>query len=218
MSLTKIQENTIESYAKWAMRSDNTARVMAPTEKYALRFAEKHGLSLPDLFQKLESAGLLLPVTHFALSQLSAEKTHGDNENLVDEYLRRRGWRETLAGRQALQAMRDARLSVFEVLGGKDSISLTVRDLMGDATPITVSTPHVRYIELLHQGLAGRLANLNGVITFILTPLTIPVEYLSVMTDAWQKLSEDERTDDQLGTIIVSEFLESLWAQADEGE
>ena len=54
MSLTKIQENTIESYAKWAMRSDNTARVMAPTEKYALRFAEKHDLSLPDLYQKLE--------------------------------------------------------------------------------------------------------------------------------------------------------------------
>lgn len=215
MPLSKMQENAVESFAKWAMRSDNAERVMEPTEKYATAFADNHGLTLPDLFQKLEAAGLLLPVTHFALSQLAAEKSTEAVENLTDEYLRRRGWREAPLGRQTLQAIRDAKLSVYEVIDGKDGESLSVRDLMADDAPITVVTPHVRVDELRDQGLAGRLAQLSGELTFILTPLTMPIAHIRTVAEAWKATPADEQTEDRVGTLIVNQFLESLWAQAD---
>lgn len=216
MPLSKMQENAVESFAKWAMRSENAGRVMAPTEAYTTAFASNHDLSLPELIQNLEKAGLLLPVTHFALSQLSAEKTVEGVENLIDEYLRRRGWRETPLGRQTLQAIRDARLSIFEVLDGKDGESLTVRDLMADETPLMIDTPHVRWEELREQGLAGRLATLNGELTFILTPLTMPIAYMRKAAATWQAIPSEERSDKRIGALIVIEFLESLWAQAED--
>ena len=60
------------------------------------------------------------------------------DENVIDEYLRRRGWRETAAARLYLEGLRDSAVSLYEVVGIDAGRSLTVRDLLrgGDAVEV----------------------------------------------------------------------------------
>ena len=49
--------------------------------------------------------------------------------NIVDDYLRRRGWRETAPARRYLEALSDSTVSLYEVVDIDRGRSVTVRDL-----------------------------------------------------------------------------------------
>ncbi len=59
-------------------------------------------------------------------------------ENIVDLYLKRRGWKETAANREYFAALRDTPVSLYEVSDVKPGKSMLLRDLFGDAEPVTV--------------------------------------------------------------------------------
>ena len=61
-----------------------------------------------------------------------------DAENIVDLYLKRRGWKETPANREYFAALRDAPVSLYEVSNVKPGASMVLRDLLGSAEPVTV--------------------------------------------------------------------------------
>ncbi len=62
---------------------------------------------------------------------------YGD-ENIVDLYLKRRGWKETPANCEYFAALRDAPVSLYEVSNVKPGASMVLRDLLGSAEPVTV--------------------------------------------------------------------------------
>lgn len=59
-------------------------------------------------------------------------------ENIVDLYLKRRGWKETVLNRGYFAALRDTPVSLYEVSDVKAGTSMVLRDLLGDAEPVTV--------------------------------------------------------------------------------
>ena len=64
-------------------------------------------------------------------------RRYGD-ENIVDLYLKRRGWQETALNRAYFTALRDAPVSLYEVSGVQQGASMVLRDLLSDAEPVTV--------------------------------------------------------------------------------
>jgi hypothetical protein len=64
-------------------------------------------------------------------------RRYGD-ENIVDLYLKRRGWKETVLNRAYFAALRDAPVSLYEVSDVQPGTSMVLRDLLGDAAPVTV--------------------------------------------------------------------------------
>ena len=62
---------------------------------------------------------------------------YGD-ENIVDLYLKRRGWKETQANCEYFAALRDTPVSLYEVSTVKPGTSMVLRDLLGCAEPVTV--------------------------------------------------------------------------------
>ena len=60
------------------------------------------------------------------------------DENVIDEHLQRRGWRETAAARLYLEGLRDSTVSLYEVAGIEPGRSLTVRDLLRGGEAVRV--------------------------------------------------------------------------------
>jgi hypothetical protein len=63
---------------------------------------------------------------------------HYEDGNIVDLYLKRRGWKETVLNRAYFAALRDAPVSLYEVSDVQPGSSMVLRDLLSDAAPITV--------------------------------------------------------------------------------
>ena len=61
-----------------------------------------------------------------------------EDGNIVDLYLKRRGWNETAANREYFSALRDTPVSLYEVSKVKPGKSMVLKDLLGDAKPVTV--------------------------------------------------------------------------------
>jgi hypothetical protein len=63
---------------------------------------------------------------------------HYEDDNIVDLYLKRGGWKETVLNRAYFTALRDARVSLYEVSDVQPGSSMVLRDLLSDAAPVTV--------------------------------------------------------------------------------
>lgn len=61
-----------------------------------------------------------------------------EDGNIVDLYLKRRGWKETALNRAYFAALRDAPVSLYEVSEVQPGASMVLRDLLSDAAPVTV--------------------------------------------------------------------------------
>jgi hypothetical protein len=61
-----------------------------------------------------------------------------EDRNIVDVYLKRRGWKETALNRAYFAALRDAHVSLYEVSDVQPGTSMVLRDLLSDAAPVTV--------------------------------------------------------------------------------
>ena len=86
------------------------------------------GLDLPDdAFEVLpdEGAGML---SVFVLEEFFTARfgAHGEF-NVVDDYLKRRGWRESVPAKRYLEALRDSTLSLYEVIDIVCGRHMTVR-------------------------------------------------------------------------------------------
>jgi hypothetical protein len=64
-------------------------------------------------------------------------RRYGD-DNIVDLYLKRRGWKETVLNRAYFAALRDTPVSLFEVSDVRPGKSMTLRDLLTHTEPVTV--------------------------------------------------------------------------------
>lgn len=63
---------------------------------------------------------------------------HYEDGNIVDLYLKRRGWKETALNQAYFTALRDAPVSLYEVSDVQLGTSMVLRDLLSDAAPVTV--------------------------------------------------------------------------------
>lgn len=61
-----------------------------------------------------------------------------EDGNVVDLYLKRRGWNETGPNREYFAALRDTPVSLYEVSEVKPGKSMVLKDLLGAAKPVTV--------------------------------------------------------------------------------
>ncbi len=61
-----------------------------------------------------------------------------EDGNIVDLYLKRRGWKETALNKANFAALRDAPVSLYEVSDVQPGTSMVLRDLLSDAAPVTV--------------------------------------------------------------------------------
>ena len=97
-------------------------------------------------------------------------------KNVIDDYLKRRGWREKVPAKRYLAALRDSVLSLYEVVALDPGHSMTVRDMVMGGDPITLEEKLGSESAALWDRIAGRIVTVNKKVYFTGSSLLFPHE------------------------------------------
>lgn len=121
--------------------------------------ADEFGLDMERLYNLLGDR--MLDLEHCAFEDLAAT-IFEDGSNLVDDYIKRRGWKEGASTRAYMQAMRDSLMSIYEVSNIIPGASFMARDLVRGGEPILVAERTATQQMKPWDRLAARLVTVNG--------------------------------------------------------
>jgi len=120
-------------------------------------------------------------------------------KNVIDDYLKRRGWREKVPAKRYLAALRDSVLSLYEVVDLDPGHTMTVRDMVLGGDPITVEEKLGSETAALWDRIAGRVVTVNKKVYFtgslLLFPHEVADKVLAGIDDIIKKLKKKLRRD-----------------------
>ena len=160
MGIPSIDRAT-ENLVKWSARGEWEA---LQREAYAAHFEPVvDSLDLPDDALDVlpdDAAGML---SVFILEDFFTARfgEHGER-NVIDDYLKRRGWRESVPGRRYLAALRDSTVSLYEVVDIVPGRHMTVRDLILGGAAVRVEEKLGSQAAALWDCLAARVVSVHG--------------------------------------------------------
>ncbi len=128
---------TLENLVKWAHRPEWEECQLEVHDAFLDPAGEILGLGereMLDIFGREDSKLLLM----FVFEEFFATRFGRDGEiNAVDDYLKRRGRREPACGRRFVEALRDSRVSLYEVIGPDPGGTVMLEDLLrGGRVPV----------------------------------------------------------------------------------
>jgi hypothetical protein len=131
------QGHTLEGLIAWTRREEWRDAFASTFERHTAAAFTANG------FEPSELAGLLdgyaeTTTWGAAFEDLVATELPG-GLNLADEYLRRRGWKETAPTRAYIGGLRHSVISLYEVSGVVAGESMLLRDLVRPGAPVRVS-------------------------------------------------------------------------------
>ena len=129
----------VEHIALYALRDDWSERRQAHTEAMLSEVLDDYDLDLQALFEEVEALGHAETIVGFLHeSFLAAEFGPGD-ANVIDAYLKQRGWQETPRAREYLKGIRTTPVSLYEVHDVVAGEWIELRDLIRGGPPRRIS-------------------------------------------------------------------------------
>lgn len=99
-----------------------------------------------------------------------------EGTNVIDDYLKRRGWREKVPAKRYLTALKDSVLSLYEVIDLEPGHRMTVKDMVRESDPITVEEKLGSETAAKWDRIAARIVTVNKKIYFTGSILHFPYE------------------------------------------
>ena len=146
---------------KWATRDEWEGQRL---EVYAAHFdpvLDALDMSGDDIAELLGDAAIMVHI-FIAEDFYTARFGEEDEQNVVDDYLKRRGWREGVPARRYLEALRDSVVSLYEIVDIDPGRSITVRDLILGGEAVTVNEKQASQSLARWDRLAARIVTVNG--------------------------------------------------------
>ena len=138
MGKRRDTDKAIRNIMNWADRpewSDERATVF---EAHLAPVCDGIGIGQEELGQALDDQGYGGMLFGIMFEDFLCRRLPPDDRNVIDDYLTRRGWRESASGRRYLQQLRDSVLSLYEVVEVSPGHHCDVRDLLRDGKTIRV--------------------------------------------------------------------------------
>jgi len=135
---TSESNKAVANLMAWIRReADWAAPFDATLDAHTASTLDAAGLSRDDMADILGEAGSGL-LFGCVFEDLAAQHFETAPLNLVDDYLKRRGWRDSVPCRRYMAALRDAIMSVYEVTNVLPGKWVEVRDLVRSGEPVRV--------------------------------------------------------------------------------
>ncbi|MBW6496351.1 MAG: hypothetical protein K0B16_17710 [Burkholderiaceae bacterium] len=99
--------------------------------------------------------------------------TWEDGSNLCADYLKRRGWKETVMNRAYIEALRCSVMSLYEVSDVRPGESFLARDLVRGGDPIRVTERTATQTLVVWDMIAARIVTVRGVVQ--MTGAVLPI-------------------------------------------
>jgi hypothetical protein len=122
-------------------------------ERLGIDLGDLAGLVGDDAFQML---------LYWATEDFLTLRFEPDDRNVIDDYLKRRGFKESVPAKRYLQAMRDSVMSLYEIVEVEPAGQLVVHDLIRQGEPQRVHEPAGAKIAVKWDRLAVRVLEVNG--------------------------------------------------------
>ena len=159
-------DKAIRNIMNWADRPEWSDERKAVFDAHLAPVCERIDISQEELSQELEEhdyGGMLFGLM---FEDFLSRRLSPDNKNIIDDYLTRRGWRESVPGRRYLRQLRDSVLSVYEVVGVSLGQHCDLSDLVRGGKTVRVHENMGTQNMVKWDRIAARVLNTNGKHTF----------------------------------------------------
>ena len=155
------RDQAIGNIVKWSVRDDWTPYREQMFAEHLDSVADNFDLTVEELVENLGDAfGMLYGVI---LDDFFTARFGDDGElNVIDDYLKRRGWREKVPAKRYLTAIRDSVISLYEVVDLDPGKAMTVRDMIRGGDPVTVEEKLGSESAARWDRIAARLVTVNN--------------------------------------------------------
>jgi hypothetical protein len=128
--------HTLEGLMSWAAREEWRGVLADFIDRHTVQACRSAGIELSDLGDVVGED--CFPTIWGAAFEDLVSSTLPEGRNLADEYLKRRGWKESVGNREYIAALRRSVISLFEVSGVVPGESMLLRDLVRPGEPVRV--------------------------------------------------------------------------------
>lgn len=132
----KIPKDIFLEFSKWMVRGSWPMHLQLTLHEHFNDYCDARDID--DFDQMADDLGshTLSTLRDIAFNDFLSRET--EDGNVVDDYLKRRGWKDKAMARTYLQAIRDSFMSLYEVSDIRPGCSFLARDLILDGDPIRV--------------------------------------------------------------------------------
>ena len=132
MAKSSDTDKAIRNIMKWAARPEWSDEQATVFDAHLSPLCDRIGISQEELAEELAEHGYNGMLFGIMFEDFLSRRLPPDDKNIVDDYLKRRGWRESVPGRRYLQQLRDSVLSLYEVVEVSPGRHCDLRDLVRD--------------------------------------------------------------------------------------
>ena len=213
-------DKAIRNIMNWAIRPEWSDEQAAVFDAHLSPVCDRIGISQEEIGQELEEHGYGGMLFGLMFEDFLSRRLPPDDRNVIDDYLKRRGWRESVPGRRYLQQLRDSVLSLYEVVEVSAGHHCDLRDLVRGGKTFRVHERMGTQNLVKWDRLAARVLTMNGKHVFSGGILPFPQEaaqsLLKVLTESRKQFDKklSRVADKEAMTKILSrQDLEELFLQ-----
>ncbi len=123
-------DKAIRNIMNWANRPEWSDEQAAIFDTHLAPVCDRIGISQEELGEELAEHGYGGMLFGMMFEDFLSRRLPPDDRNVIDDYLERRGWRESIPGRRYLKQLRDSTLSLYEVVEVYPGHHCDLRDLV----------------------------------------------------------------------------------------
>src|SRR5438132_3008395 len=135
---TMTSAHSLQGLMKWLARAEWRDRFAEVYDHHLLPACRRTGLDAEEVAAILGENWFMTTVWGGAFEDFLTREG-ADGRNIVDDYLKRRGWKESASTRSYMSALRTSVISLYEVSNIVLDTSFLVRDLVRGGDPILVN-------------------------------------------------------------------------------
>ncbi|WP_454624363.1 hypothetical protein [Bradyrhizobium cenepequi] len=188
-------KNLLQGLVKWSIRDQWGDRFEQIFEDHLLPTCDETGLEIDEIVPTVGEDLFMSTVWACAFEDfLTREFENG--ENAVDDYLKRRGWKEAASVRTYMAALRNSIMSLYEVSDVVPGTSFRARDLVRGGEAVLISERTASHTLKAWDRIAVRVVQVGSQAQ--IGGAVLPYQYATseAFLEAWRgfaKLSKDEK-------------------------
>ena len=129
--------HSLQGLMKWLTRAEWRDRFAEVYDHHLLPACRRTGFDAEEVIAILGENWFVTTVWGCAFEDFLTRES-ADGQNIVDDYLKRRGWKEGASARTYMSALRASVMSLYEVSGIVRDTSFRARDLVRGGDPILI--------------------------------------------------------------------------------
>jgi len=153
--------DSLSGLIKWLGREEWRSSFEEVLNQHLGPACETTGIGLDELAESLGNHEFMM-LWACAFEDFLTRDCEPDGRNIVDDYLKRRGWKEPVANRRYMAVLRASVMSLYEVSDIVAGRSFLARDLVRGGEPLRISERTATKSLTTWDRIGARVVELNG--------------------------------------------------------